>query len=862
MQIITSHVNMDFDGLAAMVGASKLHPGALLVLPGATDRNVREFLALHGDLLDLRSPKQIDLASVTRLIVVDTQTRSRLGDVERVLANPGVEVVVYNHHPQEQADFAATKVVHRCVGSTTTILVDEIRQRGMTVTPFEATLLAIGIYEDTGSLVFAGTTPADLECVAWLLRAGADLDIVADFIHRALTAEQRDLLNEIITTSRLVQVNGVPIAIASVRRPAYVSELALMAHKLADLENTPAVFVMASMEGTTYVVGRSNTDSLDVGEVMTALGGGGHGRAASAQLRAADLQQVERDLIAALRDRVRPELTAARIMSHPARTIGPDATVEDAIRAMQRYGHSGLCVVENGRLVGIITRRDADKARHHSLTHAPVKGFMTRHVVTATPDTPLAELERLMTRHDVGRLPVLSGDSIVGVVTRTDLLRALHGRHYAQRPKNITAAVESRLPPSVVALLRSMGAAAEDAGVPAYVVGGIVRDLLLGRRNLDVDVVVEGDAPALALQLAERVGARVKTHERFGTAVLQMPDGFRVDLASARTEAYRKPAALPEVERSSIQDDLRRRDFTINAMAIRIDFSHFGELLDPFGGKADLSAGLVRVMHNLSFVDDPTRILRAARFEARLGFRIDEQTEALAREAVAGSALSRLSPERLRRELMLCYSEPSPRRVLERLDQLGVLAHLNPAIHLNGELLDRVLEALHWFASLHQKDRPDREALLLAATLSTLAPEAAMQTCAEKLRLSPTRSALVAEMLARGPQVAAHAPALTTIELHDWLRPLPVEVLVYAAALNPQPETRGVIATFLQQLRHVRLQISGNDLVKLGYRPSPVFGRAMKEALAQKLQGRLRTKKEEREFIVSRLREAEAQVAT
>src|SRR5438309_5630008 len=609
-----------------MVGARKLYPQARLVLAGSQDRNVREFLTLHEEFLDLLPAKAVDRTVVSRVIVVETQSSRRLGDLADLVLDPRIEVILYDHHVGVESDIAARERHVEPLGAATTLLVRELRARGAEgsrghgLTPLEATTMLLGIYEDTGSLTFSATTPEDLEAAAWLLKAGASLDIVSRFVNRALSPEQRRLLNELLAQTEYVEVNGVPIAIARSAAGPYVNELALLAHKLSELENVPLVFVLARMADAVYVVGRARTEAAHVGEVLADLGGGGHSRAASAVLHGTDVEAARRRLLSALGRHVRREAVAREIMSVPARTITPDATIAEARRRMVRYGHSGLSVVEDGRLVGVITRRDADKARHHRLSHAPVKGFMTRQVVTADPDMPLSDMERRMIERDVGRLPVVEAGRVVGVVTRGDLLRARCGSDYAGHavpldPDDILRRLEERLPLRLQEVLHQLGNVAQrfvpepgaaglpSPGVDLYLVGGFVRDLLLDVQNLDVDLVVVGDATRFALEVARLMGGKLKPHHRFATATVTLPDGFKIDFSTARSETYGQPGALPEVEASSIEDDLRRRDFTINAMAICVTAARFGELLDPFGGRLDLDRGVVRVLHNLSFVE-------------------------------------------------------------------------------------------------------------------------------------------------------------------------------------------------------------------------------------------------------------------
>lgn len=239
--------------------------------------------------------------------------------------------------------------------------------------------------------------------------------------------------------------------------------------------------------------------------------------------------------------------------------------------------------------------------------------------------------------------------------------------------KTIEHRIEGGLNPALQGILHEAGALAGPLGYRAFVVGGLVRDLLLGQKTFDLDIVVEGEGIPFARDLAGRLQARLKSHERFGTATLIFPDGLRVDVATARTEVYDRQAALPRVTPGSIRDDMCRRDFTINAMAASLMPGEFGRLLDDFRGLRDLREGRIRVLHEKSFLDDPTRIFRAVRFESRLGFRIVRSTRALIDEALSRRVLDDLEDYRVAAELRLILGEPDPAGPLRRLAALGVL---------------------------------------------------------------------------------------------------------------------------------------------------------------------------------------------
>jgi tRNA nucleotidyltransferase (CCA-adding enzyme) len=869
VQLILSHTNADFDALGSMVGAGKLFPEARLVLTGSQDLNVREFLTLHEEFLDLLPARQVDPSTVDRVIVVETQSARRLGELAGLVQDPRVEVILYDHHVGVESDIPARERHVEAVGAATTLLARELRKRNLTPSPLEATTMLLGIYEDTGSFTFSATTPEDLTAAAWLLESGAKMDQVARFVNRALSPEQRGLLNELLAHTEYLNVNGVQVAIALSQEGPYVSELALLAHKLSELENAPLVFVLARMGDSVYVVGRARSEAVHVGAVMGELGGGGHSRAASAVIRGVDVAEARRRLLAVLAPRLRREPIAREIMSVPARTITADATISEALRRMVRYGHSGLSVVEDGQLVGVITRRDADKARHHQLAHAPVKGFMTRQVVTAAPDTPLSEMERRMIERDVGRLPVVEKDRVVGVVTRGDLLRWRCGSDYAGTgvpvsPNDVIRRLEERLPQPIQQVLRALAAIAErfdgrespteapgtaaqigpvsrSAGhepLGLYLVGGFVRDLLLDVQNLDVDLVVVGDATRFAAEVSRVMGGRPKGHHRFATATVTLPDGLKLDFSTARSEAYGQPGALPEVEASSIEDDLRRRDFTINAMAIGVNADRFGQLLDPFGGRGDLERGVVRVLHNLSFIEDPTRLLRAIRFENRYGFRMDAHTEALAHHALSTGALGHISPERLRAEFQLLFREPNPLGCLLRLQELGILGWLAPDLVLCTERLERVEGALAWIGR-HARERPERTVVYLAVLLADLGPERASAVAGERLRLSEPKRELLALCLERVPAAVAalSQPELRPHEVYRALHGLPLEALALIRIWSHEPEIDERLNQYLSSLRGTRLSITGDDLRAQGVAPGPQMGEALRRTLDARLDG-------------------------
>src|SRR2546423_5599987 len=423
--VIATHTNADFDALASMLAVRRLYPGAVVALPGSLARNVREFCRLHVDELDVAETARLELDAIERLVVVETVHASRLGDLEAVALDPKVEKVVFDHHGGELPDWVAPeKAVLSDDAALTTTLVGVLAERELAVTSLEATVFALGIHEDTGSLTYAAASRRDADALAWCLHHGARREEVSAYLHTTLAPEERGLLATILDSLEATEVAGLESVRGSPWSAPADASISTLAHKLVDLTEARALVCLVEMDGRVFCVVRSQAPELDAAAVAASLGGGGHAGAASATFKGSLAEAVSR-VRDTLGQTVREPVRAGEIMSRPARSVGPDESVAGAMVACQRYGQSGILVVEEERLVGAVTREDLDKAIGHELAHAPVKGIMNSHPESSDESTPLAELQRRLAVSTDGRLAVLRDDRVVGVVTRSDLLRAL-----------------------------------------------------------------------------------------------------------------------------------------------------------------------------------------------------------------------------------------------------------------------------------------------------------------------------------------------------------------------------------------------------------------------------------------------------
>jgi tRNA nucleotidyltransferase (CCA-adding enzyme) len=830
--VIATHGNTDFDAFGSMLAARRLYPDAVVCLSGALNRNVREFSRLHAEELGIVDASRLELDAIRRLIVVETVHASRLGELEPVALDPDVEKVVFDHHAAgELPDWIPPDAaVLSEDGALTTTLVGILAERELPVTDVEATVFALGIHEDTGSLTYPSTTQRDAEALGWCLRHGARQDLIASYLHTPLGETERELLSALLDHLETVEAAGVEVLVAAIAWPTHVDGISNLAHKVVDLTDCRALVLLVEMDERVFAVVRSRTPELDAAALARALGGGGHPQAASA-IHRGSLAEARERLEQGLRETAAP-ITAGHIMSRPVRSVGPDETVAQAMVACQRYGQSGILVVEDDRLVGSVGREDLDKAIGHGLSHAPVKGIMSSRVAGCAPETPLAEVQRLVEGAADGRVAVVEEGRVIGVVTRSDVLGALGTREPEQEPGPSLLAELQELKEFRTAFEAVATLSEPYDGV--YLVGGTVRDILLGEHNFDVDIAVEGDAIELANALADALDGRVRPHEKFGTAVVLYGDAGRIDVVTTRTEFYDAPAALPTVEHATIREDLFRRDFTINAMAVSLKGDDLGRLVDPFAGRRDLETDVLRVLHNLSFIDDPTRIFRAIRYENRYGFRMDEHTARLARSCIEMGLVGDLSSARLRDELIALLEEGDVRHSILRLAELGADRAIHPHLAADEEAVE-LFERLGALAAEHGVEVPAWRLGLIA--LARRLPPNELYDWLDRLKMRRRDAERIAAAVTVGPRLVERLTERDAdpAEVVALAEPYAPDAPLFALALAELP----ALEDYFERLRDVRLEITGKDVAELGLAESPRVGEVLGEVRRRKLNGEL-----------------------
>ncbi len=872
LSVITTHVNADFDALASMLAAQKLYPDALVIFPGSQEKNLKNFfinsMAYLFNMVDISN---IDFSKVKQLILVDTRQRGRIGRLIELLERPDIDIHIYDHHPATGNDVKGNLEVHGKTGANVTILTEIIKEKKVHISPDEATIMCLGLFEDTGSFTYSSTTERDFLAAAFLLSKGANLNVVSDLIARELSPEQVVLLNDMIQAVTRYYISGIEIVVTSVTMEKYMPDFAFLVQKMVKMENIDAIFAIARMENKIYVVARSRINEVDVADILADIGGGGHPYAAAASIKGETLAQTESRLIHILYNKIKARRQAKDLMSSPAITISANVTCKKAQNIITRYNLNALLVTEKVNATeefrGYITRQVIEKALYHKLDQVPVRDYMTTEVGIVGLHADLLEIQEKIIDNKQRILPVMQNATIMGVITRTDLLNILVGQSEPKseispdplkgsahaRTRNVVRFMKERLSANLISRLQQLGEVADDIGCGAFVVGGFVRDLFLYRKNEDLDIVIEGEGIAFARKYAKLVGARIHTHEKFGTAVIIFPDGFEIDVASARMEYYKFPAALPVVEMSSIKLDLYRRDFTINTLAIQLNSEKFGTLIDFFTARKDIKEKIIRILHNLSFVEDPTRVFRAIRFEQRFEFTIGKLTAGLISNAVTMDFFRELSGKRVFTELRLIMEEKNPVAAIMRLNDFDLLKVIHPSIILDNNfisLLNSVKEVLSWHDLLFLDESYKKWTVYFLFLINQCDAKRSEEIC-RRFELAPEYVKIFCherfEADRCGTWLERNLPVADS-RLYRKLSGFRIELILYMMATTKQKAVKKSISHFFTNLRRTAISLKGRDLKKMKIKPGPIYRQILAAVLDAKLDGKLKTKKDESEF--------------
>ncbi len=423
MQIATTHTGSDFDALASLVAASVLYPGIKLVLPNYINPNLKVFLSIHKDLFNFYSAKDINLDEVTSIVIVDTNSWRRLEGLISLKEKKDLEVTLYDHHDKKDIEF--DHGVQKEIGATITLMLKEIQRQKKIITPIQATLFLMGIYEDTGNLTFSSTTSDDAYCAAFLLDRKADLSIVNKFLQHSYGRKQKDILFKMLQKTERININNFTLSISIIEIKGRIQNLSVVIQMYREIINVDAAFGIFYDNKTKkcMVIGRSGSKEIDIGIMMRSFGGGGHPGAGSAQIKDVNPEAIESMILELIKGNQHSSVNLSDIMSYPVITVDQDTKIEEVAMLLREVGCTGLPVTgDDEKLVGIISRRDFKRVKKKSQMLSPVKAFMSRNPVSIAFDKSTMEAAKLMIKHDIGRIPIMKDEKIIGIVTRSDTM--------------------------------------------------------------------------------------------------------------------------------------------------------------------------------------------------------------------------------------------------------------------------------------------------------------------------------------------------------------------------------------------------------------------------------------------------------
>lgn len=869
MKIVVTHIQPDFDAISSAYGALKLHHCNHIAVATNSEPNVYEFLKNSGSNIPIKrySDKDIEeVISIELLVITDCKLKKRLGKFASFLEK-AKKIIIYDHHPDYAKDIENAEYVVEKVGSTTSIVIEKLMENNIEISSFEASLLGLGIYEDTGLLTFESTTIQDIEAVGWLFKKGMQPSIISSFVKRDLSRSQVFILNELLLNLSIITISGLNIAISYATSDEYVDEVAYIVQRIMIMEGLENFFCLVSTGGRIVLVCRSRTKKIDTSLIAAQFGGGGHYGASSAIIKDLLLPEAIEKLKYIIRESVYPVKTVSELMNNPVKYVKSDTSFQEAMDITMKYNLNNMPVVKNGKTIGIISRKDIIDGIKHNLNNVSINGIMQVEFDIVSPDTPFYEAEEIMICKGQKLLPVEKNNKLVGVISRTDLLRLMHEEYILQnendlkisnniglsRKRNLKGRLFEILPKNIVNILEDIGKLAEEENVQAYVVGGFVRDLIMKKQNFDIDIVIEGDAQKFARSYAHIKGGKSSIHEKFKTAVVVLPDGFKIDFASARTEYYMTPAAAPEVEEASIKNDLFRRDFTINSMAIRLDGKNYGMLLDFFSGQKDINEKKIRALHSLSFVDDPSRAFRAIRFAVRFDFEIGSHTERLIKHAESLNLFGQIVGQRLFLELKYILDENEYMKAIDIMKKYNLLRFFSEGLYIDEHIKENFnrLESLISWYKIQIKD----DIFLWQCRFMLLFYHLNFNNYKEMINRF-NQSEKINSMLLDNYGKIHHiineikkAKELSPSKIYKIFENSSSDILLVVASILSESK-KDIVKNYLTTYCNVVTILKGDDLKKIGVKKGPLFKEVLDELRNARLDGLVNDRKDEENFVL------------
>ena len=860
MDIVYISEGADLDELASAYGITLLNKDVKILFPNGYSTTVRLALSIFKDLIEKKRIDIDDIDKIDKLYLVDNHYLDEPLKKLKEKINKNTKIYIYDHHPVDREERSENvEYILKNYGSATSMLVEEIKNKGIDITPSEATLLALGIYEDTGSFKYNITKPEDLIATAFLLKKGANLKIIRKVLEKGITEEQLNVIKQLTDNIQYLFVEGKKIIISTAYTKKYIPDISSKLSLIKPFQEADGFFAIINSSGKISIIGRSRDKSIDVGDILSYLGGGGHISAGSATIKGFTTYEIKTFLESIILGTFYKNKQIKDIMFKDIKLFDENtkiSEIKDEIKSFQ------ILLVKNkeNKFSGIVYTKTLKEAINLKKENLTLSHFVIDDIITFTPDMSIATAEKYIMNSSQEVFPVLKNGKVLGIVSKGFLLKALHGQIFSAdkdtfisreriKPKvlNYTNRLRQHLPKETVDKLQKLGKVAKELGCRAYLVGGIVRDIVMNRKNLDIDILVEnGDGRKLAKEFARRYGYKVNIYGEYLTAQVILSENEKWDFATARTEIYEYPGAYPKVRKATLKEDLYRRDFTINTLAIEITEDNFGNLIDYFNGLKDIKDKVIRVLKQLSFIEDPIRILRAVRFAGRFNFKLGKTTEKLLKLAIDEDILKVAPAHRVNQELKYIFNEDKVLQIINLMNKYKILHQLILEYRHTKEritILTKLKELITTYKLVFNFEA-DREFLYLNALLYHLPFEYSykfLETYGFTGKKKLFEEFLnIKDKLKKIPEKDS--------ELYKLIKNVNMNVLIFISAyydLN-LPER---ILRILDKERERKFIISGKDLINLGLKPSPKFKEILENVFEKYLDGGLKTKDEALSYV-------------
>lgn len=747
--------------------------------------------------------------------------------------------------------------------SLTAWMVNRLCDARMKFSQEDMQLFRLAVTEKTWAGLSARIKSEDHRAIAFLSRQPMPPGRIANTVVLGMHDGQQALYRQMLKSIEDIQSGYWPVTLIAIKAGNQIQDLEPIVDAIWSDISPPILLLILTFGNFTRVWCRSSLSQIDFRTIYQEFRPTRLRNWVHFTFTGAGHEQNRSRVLRHLEDNLQPDLTAGDIMSASPQCIDWHADVRSAFATMLKFNIMSLIVMQNDKFAGIVTRRDLDRAWQMNLLDSEIGPYVPTNMPIVSSGTPVRVLKNLMVRYNLTRLPVLHGEEVVGIITTHELLRALPDnlplphdflplaeQTSLPAPQEIEKLLKRVFSLRICHLLQQIGRFASKQSLSAFAVGGFVRDLLLERSNFDIDIVVIGDAIPFAAALSHELDGDYKVYDRFHTARIYLED-LKIDFSSARIEHYSNPGALPQIEFSGLSNDLYRRDFTINALALALNPERFLELKDFFGGYNDLINRHIKILHSFSFLEDPTRLFRAIRFAGRFNFTLEQDSQRAFELAINREAPEKLSLKRIGAEISRCLNEERPQQIVAELFSAGLMKYLSPEM-VDADILPGRFKLtrslLRRFSRLD--DEIDNEAVFWTGILSVIRKSSADKIL-DALGTPHSRRRLVLQALSAIQTIPA---ALTKIKetdavsLYYLLHEFSLEALLSLMAFALDKPNARKILHYILDLRDIKCEINGKDLIANGIKPGPHIRQIFRQIIERKLAGSNFTKQEELEL--------------